>query len=96
MASEKIRGELNRAYKEIEGHISNERWTDAFAATAYLRGSIDTLNNCGHLQFSEHGGLTDLFRDLLVNVRKQKKGKSLDKNMAKLSKRLEDIFRVKF
>ena len=95
MASEKIRGDLESAYKELEGYISGESWTSAFAAVAYLKGNINALNNCGHLQFSENSGLALIFRDLLDNVRKEKKGKSLDKNMAKLKSRLEAIFRVK-
>ncbi|HIK01639.1 TPA: hypothetical protein H1008_00820 [archaeon] len=96
MASESICGELKRAYKEIDGHISNERWTDAFAAVSYLNGYINALNNCGHITFSEDGAFALIFRDLLLTVSKQKKGKSLDNNMAKLSKRLEKNFRVKF
>ncbi len=96
MASEKVCGELQRAYKEIEGHIYNERWTDAFAAVAYLTGYINALNNCGHIPFSENGALALDFRDLQETLRKEKKGKSLDNNMAKLSKRLEKNFRVKF
>ncbi|MAF88907.1 MAG: hypothetical protein QF775_01115 [archaeon] len=96
MASEEICGELNRAYKELEGHISNERWNDAFAAVAYLNGYVIALNNCGHIQFSEAGALALVFRDLLLSVSKEKKGKSIDTNMDKLSKRLEKNFRVKF